>query len=137
MFRLILERSIFTENVTLGKFYLEQKKIYVCDSLEDHYRDLSKEPKVFGKTAIPCGIYPVKNMFWPEFKIVTPRFYNVPQFEGIRIHSGLTEFDTLGCPLTGIVEGDSIKPGTAYDSFLKLMSVLGYFDVYEIEVRNI
>ena len=51
MLRIIVERSIFTDHQTIGKMYLERNKIYLCDTLEDKYRDLSKEPKIFGDKA--------------------------------------------------------------------------------------
>ena len=136
-FRLILERSIFTEHQTLGKLYLERNKIYLCDTLEDKFRDLTKEAKVFGETCIPCGIYPVKNIFWPHFNVITPRLYDVPGFDGIRLHTGNTDADTEGCPLVGTVEGTVIKAGTSTPAFNKLWSIVQYFDDYEIEIKHI
>ena len=137
MFRIIVERSIFTDHQTIGKMYLERNKIYLCDTLEDKYRDLTKEPKIFGQTCIPCGIYPVKNVFWPEFNITTPRLLNVPQFDGIRIHTGNYDSDTEGCVLVGTNSGSILTPGTSLIAFNKLWSIVQYFDDYEIEIKNI
>ena len=50
---LILKRIALKETYTIGHLYVDGK--YFCDTCEDKVRDLSKEQKVYGETAIPYG----------------------------------------------------------------------------------
>lgn len=47
MIQLYLHRYEYQENRTFGKLYINGE--FVCDTLEDTYRDLSVEEKVYGK----------------------------------------------------------------------------------------
>jgi hypothetical protein len=69
--------------------------------MEDPVRDLSKETKIFGDTAIPYGIYKVEVSMSPKFRRRMPMLLDVPGFRGIRIHAGNNTSDTLGCILVG------------------------------------
>lgn len=64
-------------------------------------RDLSKEKKVFGKTAIPEGTYRVVVTHSPRFKRELPLLLDVPYFVGIRIHRGNSAEHSSGCVLVG------------------------------------
>ncbi len=94
-----LKRTCLKEDRTLGELYIEGK--YFCDTLEDKYRDLSKEIKIPGKTAIPCGTYVVILTQSNRFKRILPELLTVPNFTSIRIHSGNVPADTEGCILVG------------------------------------
>lgn len=82
---------------------------YFCDTLEDKDRGLTQSMrlaqiqklKVYGKTAIPTGEYSVRMTLSPRFNRVMPLIENVKGFDGIRIHSGNTADDSLGCILVG------------------------------------
>ena len=69
--------------------------------MEDTVRDLNRERKVPGKTAIPYGEYKVVFNWSPKFGRNLPRLLNVPAFEGILIHPGNTADDSSGCILVG------------------------------------
>lgn len=97
--KLLLKRIAFRDNYTIGKLYVDGK--YFCDTLEDKVRDLFKEAKVPGETAIPAGIYNIIVNYSPKFKRLLPRLLNVPHFDGILIHRGNTAKDTSGCIIVG------------------------------------
>lgn len=92
---IVLNRLYKKDDYTIGKLYLNGE--YFCDTLEDKVRDLNKERKVYGKTAIPYGRYEITlDVTSPKFSKYEfysetcagklPRLLNVPHFEGILIH---------------------------------------------------
>lgn len=107
--RLELKRIAKREDYTIGRLYVDGE--YFCDTLEDKVRDLTRETKVYGKTAIPEGTYEVTlRIQSPRFsqkkqydfcKGYLPRLLGVPSFEGVLIHVGNTAADTEGCILVG------------------------------------
>ena len=96
---LILKRIALKETYTIGHLYVDGK--YFCDTCEDKVRDLTKEQKVYGETAIPYGKYQICLSISPKFKRLLPKLLNVPHFEGILIHRGNTAADSAGCILVG------------------------------------
>lgn len=104
---LLLKRIYSGSTYTIGHLYIDGN--YYCDVLEDTDRGLSsdmteeeiKKIKVYGKTAIPKGTYKVEVTYSPKFKRYLPILLNVKGFSGIRIHSGNSAEDTLGCLLVG------------------------------------
>lgn len=124
-----LRRIAFKPKYTIGKLYIDGN--YVCDTIEDTDRNLDdsmiedeiKKKKVYGETAIPYGTYPVRITYSNKFKKMLPLVENVKGFSGIRIHSGNTEKDSLGC----IIVGKNKKVGMVLDSRVtmdKLMDIL-------------
>lgn len=99
---LLLERKWCKPDYTIGRLYINDK--FYCNTLEDTVRDINKngtfdagEVKIYGKTAIPYGIYEItldvvspKFSKYPFYKEVCggrlPRLLNVPAFNGILIH---------------------------------------------------
>jgi len=109
--QLNLIRSDFSDTCTSGELSIVGDD-FRCYTLEDKDRRLSqsdsletiKEIKVYGKTAIPYGTYEIAVTYSNKFRKFLPLLINVPGFDGIRIHPGNTEADTLGCILTGTVK---------------------------------
>lgn len=97
--KLRVERLWKKPTYTVGRLYVDGK-LY-CNTLEDVVRDLDKEAKVPGKTAIPDGTYKVIFNWSPKFGRNLPRLLNVPHFDGILIHPGNTADDSAGCILVG------------------------------------
>lgn len=97
--KLQLKRIACKPGYTIGKLYIDGE--YFCDTLEDPVRDLTREPKIPGNTAIPPGTYKVIVNHSPKFKRLLPRLLNVPHFDGILMHRGNTAKDTSGCILVG------------------------------------
>lgn len=113
-----LKREYLKDTYTVGKLFVNNE--YFCDTLEDKYRDLDKDTKVYGETAIPCGTYGVILSISKRFKRVLPEILDVPGFTGIRIHSGNTAKNTEGCILVG---KNKIKGGVI-DSRITLDSLM-------------
>ena len=97
--KLKVERLWKKPGYTVGRLYVDGK--FFCNTLEDTVRDLHRERKLPGKTAIPYGEYKVVFNWSPKFGRNLPRLLNVPAFEGILIHPGNTADDSSGCILVG------------------------------------
>lgn len=106
-YELCLKRIARRAEYTIGRMYVDGR--YFCDTLEDKDRGLTQEMKleqiervkIYGQTAIPMGRYRVRYTYSARFKRYMPLLVGVKGFEGIRIHSGNTAADTLGCILLG------------------------------------
>ncbi len=112
-----LVRDPSTERCTLGSLYVDD--VWECFSLEDVVRDT----KIFGETAIPAGTYTVDITHSNHFGKDLPLLENVPNYEGVRIHSGNTAADTEGCILVGVGKGvDSVTQSrVAFDKLFAKM----------------
>lgn len=107
--KLLLKRVALRETYTIGRLYVDNHLF--CDTCEDKVRDIEREGKVYGKTAIPYGTYKVTlGVQSPKYsqraaydwcKGYLPRLLNVPHFDGILIHAGNTADDSSGCILVG------------------------------------
>lgn len=91
--------------------------VYFCDTLEDPVRERINDEgqfywkgsfKIDHETAIPSGTYEVIVDFSTRFQKMMCHILGVPDFTGIRIHSGETVKDTDGCLLVGFME-DGMK----------------------------
>lgn len=107
MVKLNLIRKYFTEYSTIGEVFHDGR--FVCYVLEDKDRmldsgwDLERitREKVHGRTAIPTGEYKVEWTHSNRFGKAMPILLRVKGYEGVRIHSGNTPADTLGCLIPG------------------------------------
>lgn len=116
-----LNRIFLGSSATIGELLVNDK--HLCDTIEDRVR-LEGE-KVYGKTAIPEGTYEVKLTHSPRFKKTLPEILNVPNFSGIRIHTGNSSKDTEGCILVGTWDGEKEDwVGNSRIAFDELMALL-------------
>ncbi|SCH15635.1 Uncharacterised protein [uncultured Bacteroides sp.] len=124
-----LIRRYRNDKYTIGDLYIDG--VWFSNVLEDTDRGLSfdmteeeiKKIKVYGKTAIPKGTYKVEVTYSPKFKQYLPILLNVKGFSGIRVHSGNTAEDTLGCLLVGYnkVKGQVINSRVTSDKLTALL----------------
>lgn len=118
---LTLNRIFLGSSATIGELLINNE--YLCDTLEDRVRP--KGEKVYGKTAIPEGVYEMILSYSPRFKKVLPEILNVPNFTGIRIHCGNQSADSSGCVLVGTWDGEKEDwVGNSKIAIDKLMSLL-------------
>lgn len=139
MIQIKVVRDTFTENCTLGKMYINGE--YFCETLEDVDRGLhqslpledNKRLKIKGETCIPYGKYKGIVNVSPAKKRALPRLLNVPAFDGILVHKGNTNKDSLGCILVGRKRNiDSIVQSTIMEEALLRIMPLG--TEFEIEI---
>lgn len=130
--KLELIRDLKNDKYTLGKLSIDG--VFFCYTVEDAVRDLKDlnndgdfddkgEGKVYGETAIPAGTYDIIINMSNRFKKLMPLLLNVPGYSGVRIHSGNTALDTLGCIIIGIVRTPN-GVGMSRVAFNKLMAKL-------------
>jgi Family of unknown function (DUF5675) len=119
-----LKRKWFTPETTIGELFVDG--VFECFILEDRERE--GQPKVFGQTAIPRGVYEVKITHSPRFNRDLPLLLKVPGYEGVRIHPGNKAADTEGCLLPGTRRAPDqvLESRAAFDKlFEKLKSASG------------
>lgn len=96
---LVLKRQPSNDVCTHGDLYVGDD--FECVTLED----LVREVKISGQTAIPPSRYRVVLTFSNRFQRILPLLQDVPNYTGVRIHSGNTAADTEGCILVGQERG--------------------------------
>ena len=104
---ILVKRKYRKTDYTIGAMFIDG--VYFCDTVEDCDRGLSQAMsnsynearKVYGKTAIPIGRYRVVLSYSNKFKKTLPEIKDVMCFSGVRIHSGNTSDDSLGCIIVG------------------------------------
>lgn len=140
--RLKVERTYRGPKYTIGNLYIDNK--YFCNTLEDPDRGLTQDMplseiariKVKGDTCIPYGTYTVtlnvvsakysdlkKYPYTAIAKGRMPRIMNIPGFEGVLIHAGNTQNDTMGCLLVGEnkVKGQVINSQSTWKKLYKIL----------------
>jgi len=98
--KITVARQPSANGCTLGELFVNGR--HECYTLEDEVRD----EKIHGETAIPVGVYKISVTYSSHFKRDLPLLLGVPNFEGVRIHSGNTAADTEGCILVGQTRTD-------------------------------
>ena len=93
--KLHLKRLHKTDKSTIGELSIDG--LFECYTLED----IERTVKIKGITAIPKGTYKVGISMSTRFKKELPILFDVPNFSGVRIHSGNVAEDTEGCILVG------------------------------------
>lgn len=123
--KITLNRIFKGDQYTIGKMYIDG--IYFCDTLEDSVRP----EKIKHETAIPAGTYNVILNRSNRFKKILPLLLNVPNYEGIRIHSGNTKEDTSGCILVGEnkIKGQVINSKQKMNELMKLLIKANYISI--------
>lgn len=121
---LTLIRDVFTEVSTTGKLFIENDE--ECFILEDQDRKLEAGgTKIYGRTAIPRGRYKIVLDWSPKYGRDMPHLLDVPQYEGIRIHTGNRAEDSEGCLIPGQdrVENYVRNSKLAFDALLQKMNI--------------
>jgi hypothetical protein len=132
--KLLLQRHVSTGECTTGDLYLDGQ-LY-CHTLEDVVRKV----KIKGKTAIPSGLYKVTVNWSGKFQRPLPLLVDVPNFFGIRIHTGNTASSTEGCILVGKELGKNAiyKSREAFDDLFERIKVaLNLNESITIEIKNV
>lgn len=93
--KLHLKRLHKTDKSTIGELAIDG--VFECYTLED----VEREVKIKSITAIPKGTYKVGISMSTRFKKELPILFEVPNFTGVRIHSGNVAENTEGCILVG------------------------------------
>ena len=139
-----LRRVGFFKWSTIGKLSIGDQ--FSCYTLEDLDRQVrydgsilpwSSDLKVAGETAIPYGEYEVIIDKSERFGKMMPHILNVPDFNGVRIHSGNTDKDTEGCILLGMgVKGEDLIYGSkdAVSQFTAILQNMLKLDKVSIRI---
>ena len=98
---LTLYRKWYTNESTIGE--LVYKGQFFCFILEDPVRDVGE--KIHGETAIPVGRYRMTKTWSPKYQRMMWLLLDVPNYAGVRCHSGNFPKDTEGCLLFGETKG--------------------------------
>ena len=108
---IVLERKYRNATSTEGNLYINGS--WFCHTIEDVVRarpgEWKMELKVYAKTAIPYGRYRVMVTYSPKFKRLLTAILDVPDFVGIRIHSGTSENSSAGCLIISYKSDDGPK----------------------------
>lgn len=139
MIKILVKRIAKKTKYTIGKLFING--VFYANTLEDTDRGLTqnmsedeiKSKKIYGETAVPTGTYKIdmstvspkfRNHSWAKpYKGKIPRLTNVKGFDGVLIHPGNSDQDTLGCLLVG--KNDVVgKVTNSVNYFHKIMTEL-------------
>jgi hypothetical protein len=123
--QITVKRLHKTDTSTIGELSIDG--LFQCYTLEDAERAV----KIKGETAIPKGTYKVIINESNRFKRLLPLLLDVPNFEGVRIHSGNSNHDTEGCILVGQSRNKNYigQSRKAFDKLFKKMQAAEYITI--------
>jgi hypothetical protein len=129
---MLVTRQTLTDESTIGELTIDG--VHQCFTLEDKVRP----EKIFGETAIPAGRYEVVVNFSNHFQKLLPELVSVPNFEGVRIHSGNTAKDTEGCILVGTSKGTNVisDSRTAFNALFAKIQAAAVNEKVFIEIKG-
>jgi hypothetical protein len=116
----------------IGELFVDGQ--FECYTLED----VERQVKIAGITAIPKGTYEVVITFSERFKKLLPLFLKIPNFEGVRIHTGNIAANTEGCILVGKAktENQVLQSQIAFNElFPKLQAAVAKEKIF-IEIKG-
>lgn len=93
-----LKRDTPIGDCTPGRLLLPDDKplIWTLEDV-DRFLEAGGRTKIPKETAIPRGRYQIVIDMSDRFKRPMPHLLGVPQFDGVRIHTGVTALDVEGC----------------------------------------
>lgn len=119
----VRHREWANEECQCGEMLVNGK--FFSYTLEDPVRPVGT--KIFGRTAIPAGVYKVIVNISSRFRKLMPLLLKVPGFEGVRIHSGNTAADTEGCLIVAYSKAPNNRKifnkvaGAAYEDLMRIL----------------
>lgn len=119
----VLERFAYRDKYVIGHLYIGN--IFFCHTLEPQLGVVGSS-----KGCIPAGVYKMAMSWSPKFQKMLPILFDVPNFDGIRIHVGNTSKDTQGC----ILLGDNIKVGSVSNSALRVTEFIRLFQKNKLQM---
>lgn len=119
----VLERFAYRDKYVIGRLYIGN--IFFCHTLEPQLGVSDSS-----KGCIPSGVYKMAISWSPKFKKMLPILFDVPNFEGIRIHAGNTSKDTHGC----ILLGDNLNVGSVSNSALRVSEFIRLFQKNKLQM---
>ena len=127
-----LNRKFSAKDCIVGE--LSINGTFECFTLEDIERPL----KIAGVTAIPRGFYEVVITFSERFKKPMPLLQSVPNYSGVRIHSGNSAADTEGCILVGTARQDDkiLNSRAAFDALFQKLEAAAAIEKIIMEVTG-
>jgi hypothetical protein len=128
---LTLIRKYPATDCIIGELFIEG--VFECYTLED----IERPVKVAGVTAIPRGHYEMVITYSERFKRLLPLLLNVPNFDGIRIHTGNTSAHTEGCILVGKskTENQVLQSKVAFDELFPKLQAAAAKEKIFIEIK--
>lgn len=121
-----LERFAYRSNYVIGRLYIGN--LFFCHTLEPQLGAVGSS-----KGCIPAGVYKMAMSWSPKFQKMLPILFDVPNFEGIRIHQGNTYKDTQGC----ILLGDNTSVGFVSNSAARVNEFIRLFQKNKLQMDMI
>jgi hypothetical protein len=119
----VLERFAYRDKYVIGRLYIGN--IFFCHTLEPQLG-----ASVSSKGCIPAGVYKMAMSWSPKFQKMLPILFDVPNFEGIRIHPGNSSKDTQGC----ILLGDNTSLGLVLNSAARVNEFIRLFQKNKLQM---